>query len=240
VTRALEAELLKLRTTRTFLAFVASAVGLSLLVVILFTALADFDQEDVRSAFTADFTSLFIALLGAIGMAGEWRHRTIANTVLSIPQRARLLGAKLIAYAVGGALLSLFVSVAIMIAGTLILSSRGIDTLSFGDLLDLLWRNLAIAALLGPIGVCVGTLIRNPAVAIVVILAWGFVLENVLAGVAPEVEKFMPLQGASSGVQQVDNGFETLPAGVALLVMAGWVVLLAVPALVTFSKRDLV
>jgi hypothetical protein len=240
MTRALEAELLKLRTTRTFLAFVASAVGLSLVVVILFTALADFDQEDVRSAFTADFTSLFIALLGAIGMAGEWRHRTIANTVLSIPQRVRLLGAKLIAYAVGGALLSLFVNVAIMIAGTLILSSRGIDTLSFGDLLDLLWRNLAVAAFLGSLGVCVGTLIRNPAVAIVVILAWGFVLENVLQGVAPEVEKFLPLQGASSGVQQVDNGFETLPTGVALLVMAGWVAALAVPALVTFTKRDLV
>ena len=239
MTRALEAELLKLRTTRTFFAFVVSAVGLSLLVVILFTALADFDQEDVRAAFTADFTSLFIALLGAIGMAGEWRHRTIANTVLSIPQRARLLGAKLIAYAVGGAVLSLFVSIAIMIAGTLVLSSRGIDTLSFGDLLDLLWRNLAVAAFLGPIGVCVGTLIRNPAVAIVVILAWGFVLENVLQ-VAPEVEKFMPLQGASSGVQQVDNGFETLPTGLALLVMAGWVALLAVPALVTFTKRDLV
>jgi ABC-2 type transport system permease protein len=240
VTRALQAELLKLRTTRTFFAFVASAVGLSLVIVILFTALADFDQEDVRSAFTADFASLFITLLGAIGMAGEWRHRTIANTVLSIPQRTRLLGAKLIAYAVGGALLSLFVNIAIMIVGSLILSSRGVDTLSFGDLLDVLWRNLAVAAFLGPIGVCVGTLIRNPAVAIVVILAWGFVLENTLGALAPDVEKFMPTQGAPSGVQQVDAGFAHLSTGVALLVMAGWVAVLAAPALATFTKRDLV
>jgi ABC-2 type transport system permease protein len=240
MTRALQGELLKLRTTRTFFAFVVSAVGLSLLIVILFTALADFDEEDVRSTFTADFASLFITLLGAIGMAGEWRHRTIANTVLSVPHRLRLLGAKLIAYAIGGALLSLFVNIAIMIAGTLILSSRGIDTLSFGDLLDVLWRNLAIAAFLGPIGVCVGTLIRNPAVAIVVILAWGFVLENTLTAVATDVEKFMPTQGAPSGVQQVDIGFEPLSTGVALLVMAGWVALLGAAAIATFTKRDLV
>jgi ABC-2 type transport system permease protein len=240
MTRALQGELLKLRTTRTFFAFVVSAVGLSLLIVVLFTALADFDQEDVRSAFTADFASLFITLLGAIGMAGEWRHRTIANTVLSIPQRARLLGAKLIAYAIGGALLSLFVNIAIMTVGTLILSSRGVDTLSFGDLLDVLWRNLAVAAFLGPIGVCVGTLIRNPAVAIVVILAWGFVLENTLSAVATDVEKFLPTQGAPAGVQQVDIGFEPLSTGVALLVMAGWVAVLAAAALATFTKRDLV
>ena len=240
MTRALQAELLKLRTTRTFFAFVVSAVGLSLLIVILFTALADFDQEDTRSAFTADFASLFITLLGAIGMAGEWRHRTIANTVLSIPRRLRLLGAKLIAYAIGGALLSLFVNIAIMIAGTLILSSRGIDTLSFGDLLDVLWRNLAVAAFLGPIGVCVGTLIRNPAVAIVVILAWGFVLENTLSAVATDVEKFLPTQGAPAGVQQVDIGFEPLSTGVALLVMAGWVAVLGAAAIATFTRRDLV
>jgi ABC-2 type transport system permease protein len=240
VTRALQAELIKLRTTRTFLAFVASAVGLSLLVVVLFTALADFDHEDVRSAFTADFASLFITLLGAIGMAGEWRHRTIANTVLSSPQRLRLLGAKLIAYAVGGALLSLAVNVAIMAVGTAVLSSRGIDTLSIGDLLDVLWRNLAIAAFLGPIGVCVGTLIRNPAVAIVVILAWGFVLENTLSAVAPSVEKFLPTNGAPSGITQVDPGFHTLSLGIALLVMAGWVALFFALAAATFTKRDLV
>jgi ABC-2 type transport system permease protein len=173
-------------------------------------------------------------------MAGEWRHRTIANTVLSSPQRLRLLGAKLIAYAVGGALLSLAVNVAIMAVGTAVLSSRGIDTLSFGDLLDVLWRNLVIAAFLGPIGVCVGALIRNPAVAIVVILAWGFVLENALSGLAPSVEKFMPTNGAPSGITQVDSGFHTLSLGIALLVMAGWVALLFAAAAATFTKRDLV
>ena len=57
----LRAELLKLRTTRTFVALVGTALALSLLVVGLTTALGDNPtEEDVRDLFTSDFSSLFI------------------------------------------------------------------------------------------------------------------------------------------------------------------------------------
>ena len=146
----LRAELLKLRTTRTFAALVGTALALSLLVVALAAALSDdFTEDDVRELFTADFSSLFILLLGVIGMAGEWRHRTITGTVLAAPDRLRLLAAKTLSYAVAGVVLSLIVTVAIMLVGTLILSGRGETTLGAGDLADVLWRNLLVAALLG-------------------------------------------------------------------------------------------
>jgi ABC-2 type transport system permease protein len=242
VTRALRSELIKLSTTRTFIAFVASAVGLSLLLVVLIALLSkNPTDQDVRSMFTGDFSSLFIALLGVIGMAGEWRHRTIASTVLSIPHRLRLLAAKMIAYAIAGALLSLAVNVSIMSVGTLILSLRDISTLPFSDLIDLLWRNLTVAAFLGAIGVCTGALIRNPAVAIVGVLAWGFVVENIVVGLAPSVGRFGFVIGAPAGITQVSpDGLDLLPTGVALLVMAGWVALFFLPAAATFTKRDLV
>ena len=48
----------------------------------------------MRELFTADFTGLFILLLGVMGMAGEWRHRTITSTVLAAPDRLHLLAAK--------------------------------------------------------------------------------------------------------------------------------------------------
>ena len=57
----------------------------------------------MRELFTADFSGLFILLLGVIGMAGEWRHRTITSTVLAAPDRLRLLAAKILSYAVAGA-----------------------------------------------------------------------------------------------------------------------------------------
>lgn len=174
----LRAELLKLRTTRTFAVLICAALALSLLVVVLSTALADdWNENDVRDLFTADFTGLFILLLGVIGMAGEWRHRTITSTVLAAPRRLRLLAAKTLSYAAAGTVVSLIVTVAIMGVGMLILSGRGQPTIGALDLADVLWRNLVVSALLGAFGVCIGGFVRNQIVAIVGLLVLSFALE---------------------------------------------------------------
>ena len=244
MTRALEAEFLKLRTTRTFLALTASAVGLSVLIVVLFASLSnDLTRDDVRGLFTADFTGLFILLLGAIGMSGEFRHRTIASTVLSTPRRLTLMLAKIGAYAAAGVLLSLLVNIAILSVGTLILSARGEVTLPFDDLVDVLWRNLVVAAFFGPLGVCVGTLIRNQAGAIVALLAWLFVVESALSGLAFDVWRWGPFGGASSAITGIGpEGTpdpDLLPTGVGVLLEVGWLALFAGAALAYIRSRDL-
>jgi ABC-2 type transport system permease protein len=245
VSALLEAELLKLRTTRTFLALVVAALLLSLLVVVLTALLGKhFNERDVKSLFTADFTGLFILLLGVMGMAGEWRHRTITGTVLAAPDRLRLLAAKLIAYAAAGALLSLIVTLTIMLVGSVILSARGQVTVGVSDLLDVLWRNLLVAALLGALGVGIGGLLRNQVVAIVGILIFSFAVEPTLFGLAPEVAKFMPTQGAPSGIVHVDpfndDTSHLLAPGIALLVMFGWIGLFFAAAGARLKKFDLV
>jgi ABC-2 type transport system permease protein len=241
----LKAEILKLRTTRTFLALVAAALVLSLLVVVLTAILGDnFTEKDVKSLFTADFTGLFILLLGVMGMAGEWRHRTITGTVLAAPDRLRLLAAKVLAYAAAGAVLSLIVTLTIMLVGTIILSARGETTIGVGDLADVFWRNLLVAALLGALGVCIGGLLRNQVVAIVGILLFAFVVEPTLFGLAPDVAKFMPTQGAPSGIVHVDpftdDTSNLLAPGVALLVMLGWIGLFFAAAGARLKRFDLV
>jgi ABC-2 type transport system permease protein len=244
VTRALSAEFLKLRTTRTFLALTASAVGLSVLVVVLFALLSNnLTRVDVQALFTADFTGLFIVLLGAIGMSGEFRHRTIASTVLSTPNRLTLMLAKLAAYAAAGVLLSLLVNIAIMSVGTLILSARDEVTLSFGDLVDVLWRNLVVAAFWGALGVCVGTLIRNQAGAIVALLAWLFVIEPTLSALAFDVWKWSPFGGAPGAITGIGAEGEPDPdlfaPGVGVLLEFGWLALFAAAALAYIRRRDL-
>ena len=244
MTRALQAELIKLRTTRTFFALVGSAVALALLVTVLVASLSEnSSQDDLRDFFgSTDTSGLFILLLGVIGMAGEWRHHTIASTVLSVPKRLRLLAAKVLAYAVAGMVLSLAVNLAAMGIGSLILSARGEETVPLGDLLDIGWRNLAVAAYFGALGVCVGALIRNPPVAIVVMLVLSFVIDPALLTLAYDVWKFGPLGGVPSGIAQVqpDEAEDVLPLAGAIAVGVGWVAVLFAAAAATFTKRDLV
>jgi ABC-2 type transport system permease protein len=224
----LQAELLKLRTTRTFLALVAASLALSLLVVVLVSILDDdFTKKEVRDLFTADFTGLFIILLGVIGMAGEWRHRTITSTFLAAPDRLRLLVAKMLSYAAAGALLSLVVTLTIMLVGTIILSLRGEQTADVSDLIDVLWRNLLVAGLVGALGVGIGAVVRNQIAAIIGVLFVAFVLEPLLAGLVPEVYRFAPTQGAPAGIIQAsgfdgDDADSLLAPAVAVLVMFGW------------------
>jgi ABC-2 type transport system permease protein len=240
----LRAELLKLRTTRTFAALVAAAAALSLLVVVLTSLLSDtLTERDVSSLFTADFTGLLILLLGIMGMAGEWRHRTITGTVLAAPQRLRLLGAKVLSHAAAGALLSLIVTLTIMLVGTAILSARGEVTVGVADLADILWRNLLVAALLGALGVCIGGLVRNQVAAIVGTLVVSFVVEPTLFALVPQIARFAPTQGAPSGIVQVDafGGLvDRLEPAVAVLVMLGWIALLFAAAGARLRRFDLV
>lgn len=239
----LRAELLKLRTTRTFVALVAAALALSLLVVCLTAALgSDFSEADVRDLFTTDFSGLFILLLGVMGMAGEWRHRTITSTVLAAPDRWRMLAAKTLSYAMAGVVLSLIVTVSIMAIGTLILSARGETTFGVGDLAGVLWRNLVTAGLAGAIGVCVGGLLRSQVVGIVGLLVLAFAVEPAVIGLAPDVGRFGPTQGAPNGILGINpfGDAQLLAPGIALLVMLAWVGLGFGVTGALLRRRDLV
>jgi ABC-2 type transport system permease protein len=242
MTRALRAELIKLRTTRTFVALVGAALGLSLLVAVLIAALSKrITAEDARSIVGGtDTSALFILLLGAIGIAGEWRHRTIASSVLAVPDRLRLLAAKVVSYAAAGVVLSLVVNVVVMAVVSLVLSSRGMDTLSVSDLADVLWRNLLIAAFFGAVGVCVGALVRNPAGAIVLLLVVQFVVDPALFGLAHDVWRFSPMGGVPAGVNRVGRDADPVELGVAIALMAAWIAVLYTAAAAMFTRRDLV
>jgi ABC-2 type transport system permease protein len=246
VSTLLKAELLKLRTTRTFAALVASALLLSLIATVLLTALAKgLTELDIKKIFAFDFTSLFILLLGVMGMAGEWRHRTITGTVLAAPNRLRLLSAKTLSYAAAGVVLSLVVTLTIMAFGTAILSARGAVTLGPSDLLDVLWRNLLVAALLGALGVGLGGLLRNQVVAIVGIVVFSFLVEPILFGFVPSVGKFAPFQQAPSAISKYlllggDDTGDLLSPGIAVLVLLGWIGLFFAAAGARLRRFDLV
>jgi ABC-2 type transport system permease protein len=236
MTALLEAELLKLRTTRTFAAIVGSAGALSLILVVLGAALGK--ETDPHALFTNTAITYIIVILGAIAMTGEWRHRTITGSVLAAPNRVRMLAAKTVSYAVAGVTLSILVTVPTIIVGELVLAGRGDATLGAGGIADVLWRNLAVAALLGPLGVCIGALVRNQIVTVVGLVIVAAALEPAVFSGVPEVGRFLPLSGAPGGVLGGTDG--TLSPGPAVAVLVAWALAAFAAAAINLRRRDLV
>jgi ABC-2 type transport system permease protein len=246
MTALLRAELLKLRTTRTFLALTGVAVGTSLLICVLVSLLSEPTQDSVLTdVFTADTTGLFIVVLAIVGITGEWRHRTITSSLLAAPDRLRFLAAKTLAFAAAGLLLSLLISISLGIVGMTILSARDLPTPELGELLGQIVRNAEAAALLGAFGLALGTLIRNQPVAIVGVLVLSFAIEPTVLALAPEVGRFAPFSALSAGIQDIpaeDIGADDvslLSPGLAALALLAWISAAFAAGAVLLRRRDL-
>jgi ABC-2 type transport system permease protein len=227
----LRAELIKLRTTRTFAGLAAAAIGTSLLITVLVGLLTDPSTKDaVRvDIFASDLSALFIFMLAVIGIGGEWRHRTITSSLLAAPDRLRFLAAKTLAFAAAGAVLSVLVSVAVTIVGVVIVSARDLPMPEAGELAGQVARNPLIAMFVGALGVGLGALVRNQVVAVVGVLVLGFLVEPTVISLVPEVGRFGPfsaLPTSLSGIPAEDAGLgevDLLAPGLAAPVMMAWI-----------------
>jgi ABC-2 type transport system permease protein len=230
MTALLHAELLKLRTTRTFVALTSVAVGTSLAIAALVSLLTRPTQDSVLTdVFTIDTSVIFILVLAVVGISGEWRHRTIASSLLAAPDRLRFLAAKTLAFAAAGLVMSLAISTAVAIVGASLLSLRDLPLPGVGELAVQLGRNALTAALLGALGVGIGAVVRNQVVAIVGVLVVAFAVEPVVIGFVPRVGRFGPFDALPSAVQGVpgaDVGLAHTPplaGALALALMVTWI-----------------
>jgi ABC-2 type transport system permease protein len=226
----LRAELIKLSTTRTFAALAGAAIAISLIITVLVAVLTEPTEDSVLvDVFASDLSAFFIFMLAVIGIAGEWRHRTITSSLLAAPDRLRLLAAKALAFAAAGAVLSVMVSLAIAIVGTAVVSARGLPLPEAGELAELLGRNALVATLVGALGVGLGALVRNQVVAVVGVLVLGFMVEPMVITLVPEVGRFGPfsaLPTSLSGIPAEDAGLgevDLLAPGLAALTMMAWI-----------------
>jgi hypothetical protein len=243
----LKAELIKLRTTRTFIGLVAAAIVTSLLITVLVGLLVDADELDpLRDVFNSDTSGLFIMILALIGITGEWRHRTITSSLLAAPARLKFLAAKTFAFAVAGLVLSVLLSIAIAIAGYIVVSIRDIDAPSFGDLIDQYARNAGLAFLAGAFGVGLGAIVRNQVAAIIGVLILILVIEPVLLGLAPEVGRYSPFSAlpvAAAGLDPEDAGMpddvDLVAPGLAVVLLLAWIGAAFSVGYATLRYRDL-
>jgi ABC-2 type transport system permease protein len=238
----LKAEVLKVRSTRTTLGLFGGMIALTLLIVLL-TGLVNHPDDltskhDQRGLFAPGAVSLiFSGLAGVLLITSEYRYGTIRPTFLFTPRRTKVLSAKLTAGLLTGIVFGA-VSVGLAIGlGSLILSARGIPSvLSGGDFALIVFGGLAGVALLGAFGVGLGAIVRSQVGAVIALLAWEFVVNSLLFGLAPSVGRFMPTPAADAlmGLKAT----HLLPPAAGGAVLLAWTAVLALGGLALTLRRD--
>jgi ABC-2 type transport system permease protein len=246
MTRLLSSELLKLRTTRTFLSLMAGALVLIVVISVPAAAAGSFKTTGTPGRAllgVAGLAQLFALVIGVIGVTTEFRHGTITPSLLVEPVRTRLMAAKLAAQLIAGLTLGALCYAVCATIVAVILSRRGIATgFTTGDWIAAVIGGAAGTMLYAALGLGVGALIRNQAGAIVAVLAWVFVIENLL-GVIPggfgDAIKKYGLSGVGSSLARTAGDATRIgqvPGGLLLL---GYALVLVLAGTMVLRQRDI-
>lgn len=269
MTAAIQAELRKIATTRLWWilgASLALSVMFMVAVIVFSMAFAEelgatgSDQPDLSAmdpeylatmiySLPVSFGYVFPAVLGALSLTSEYRHRTIDITLLMDPRRSRLIGAKLLAIVPFG----LAYGLVAMLSGVLV----GAAGLALTDQPTYLadastWGSIAMGvvalAVWSVVGVGLGAAIPNQVMVIVLLVGWTQLAEPILRLAFGLIE---PLSAASAylpgaaGDAMVGASFYTaMESGDLLSPWAGFAVLLTYGLLagaigwVRMARRD--
>ena len=239
----IKAERLKIRSTRTTVGLVVGMVAL----IVFFTLLSGLLSHPTALASTEDqreFLSLgglagvFSALAGALLVTSEYRFGTIRPTFLVNPVRSHVLTAKAVAGALAGLVFGVLGEAIGWAIGYAILDARGITiVLSGSDVLLLTLGGLAGVALWGAIGAGIGAIVHNQVGAVIALLAYGFVINNVLFGLVPSVGRFMPAR-ASDALMGLKVQHLVSP-GVGAIPLIAWAGAVSVAGIARSVRQDI-
>ena len=251
--RLIAGELHKLATTRLWLWLLLASMALTALYAILLIAFADDPStftapldsppgQQTLFSTAASGANTLVAVLGAIGITGEFRHGTATVTFLATPRRSHVLTAKLAAYGlvgVGYAVVCLAVVTAIALPW---LAAKDIDFSLLGNgLPGTIGAVIADVAIFALVGVGLGALLRNQVAAVVTLLIYRFVAEPIVTGIPALGEWTSYLLGsASAALTQVSlttqDYLEPWKGG---LLLAGYGLVFALAGSLFAMRRDI-
>jgi ABC-2 type transport system permease protein len=247
-------KLRSLRATWITLAIgLALGVGLTAVVAIVSGATWDdweaVDRADFQPALLALggmlFSSIPFAVVAVNAAANEYASGMIRLTLTATPRRGRVLLAKAAVIAAVTLVASGIALVASFLVAQAVLGSYDVPTASLGDagVPRLLLGGMLTAPVMPVIGVALGFLLRSKAGGITAVLALAF-LPLVLGPMIPgdwqeDVLVYLPASVGDGIVSaQLDPDGDYVPAGLALLVLAGWVTAFVGAAHAALSRRD--
>jgi len=246
MTRLVNAELVKLRTTRTAVGVFALTVAVTALIMTAVMLIAGRPgQPAIDSGILPDLVVvakgplvIFALILGVLGMSGEFRHGTATPTFLVTPHRGRVVAAKVVAHALAGVTLAAASAVVALGIGLPWLRSKGVEVAIFdADVGSRLLGLAATSALHAVLGIGLAALIRNQVVAVAAGLLW-MRIEDLLPAVLhrPGLGRWLP-EGAAAALTGASPATLSMWAGG--LLFAAYGVALALIGTRFVVRRDL-
>lgn len=248
MTRLIRAELLRLRTIRTYWLLAAGGIVLIAAGVAGTASAASFSPgtSPARSALALAGLAQTVALItGVLAVTSDYRHKVITAAVLITPRRTPLLTARLVTLSAAGLVFGL-AATGIAAAATLpLLAARHIPAgISGTGIANVIVGGGIATALFAALGVGAGAIIRNQAGAIVAVLALLYVAEPLL-GFIPDLGHAIQRYGLG-GLAAAATHTTGFPASAhllgqpaAALVLAGYAAVALFAGAVLLRRRDL-
>lgn len=250
MTRLIAGEFSKLFASRLWLWLLLASMGIAAIYASLNIGFADnsitFPLSTAQGQQTlfgvaAGAAKPLAAVLGAIGLTGEFRHRTATATFLATPHRGRVVAAKLIAYGAVGIGYGIAGTAVVAAIAMVWLPATGVDVSPAANGLPATMAGGVIAvAIYALIGVGLGALIRDQAATIVSLLIYLYVVETVLTRIPALADWTMYLPGpagsALTGIALTDQEF--LPAWAGGVLLAGYGFAFAIAGSYLTMRRD--
>ncbi|PSL08370.1 hypothetical protein CLV30_101341 [Haloactinopolyspora alba] len=257
MTDALRFEWVRIRTLRSTYWLIALGLVITAGVALIIAIAQRDDAVDAQLATSvltggaefATFIPIFMAIIGIFATGHEYRHGTIQPTLTAIPQRSRLLLAKIIVVAV----------TAVIVVALSVLINLVIGMIFWGEaptlespFTDAVVGYFVLVVLYAILGLALAQLFRGVPSALVVLLVTPLLVESLISGLSlvPALDwlqpalKFLPFSAGSRllATQPYDPQggpeFDYLDRWASGGVFAVFVAIILVIAWTLFKKRD--
>ncbi len=174
---------------------------------------------------------------GVMAITKEFRHGTIRTAFVVTPHRSRAIGARVLASLLMGVLFGLAAIGLSIGLGHAILAGRDI---SFAlDTNHVLWLFVGaplMTAAWAALGVGLGAEVRNQVFAVIGLIVWAMVVDDLLRGLVPSIGGYTPV-GASAALvaDPTDCVLASAPGG---LLVLGYVAALVTAGTTLVARRD--
>lgn len=189
---------------------------------------------------TADWAMILALVFGVTVATNEFLHSTITDTYLAVPDRVRVLIAKVVAGASAGLVFGAAAAVTAIAVALIFVASKGYS-IALGDATIARYAlgYVVGCALMTAVGAAFGSLVRSQLWGIIAVFGWALVIEGLIDGEFSSIAPYLPFSAAKSLTgESLTGGATPLPFAAAVGLVAGVAVVIAFIAWKVTLPRD--